>query len=72
MSMGVSVGVSKLGKTTLHFVNPGAKVNGEHYRNELLVMMLPERRILAGGGQFIFQQDGDKDTHSKRYSCKCS
>ena len=53
-----SVGVSKLGKTKLHIVNPGTKVNGENYRNGLLEMMLPEMRILAGGGHFIFQQDG--------------
>ena len=57
-SITVSVGVSKLGKTTIHFVNPGAKVNGEYYQNELLEMMLPEMRILAEGGNFIFQQDG--------------
>ena len=55
-----SVGVSKLGKTTLHFVNPGAKVNGKCYRSELLEMMLPEMRILAGRGLFIFQQDGTR------------
>ena len=53
----VSVGISNLRKTTLHFVNPGEKVNGECYRNELLEMMLPEMRILAGGGHVIFQQD---------------
>ena len=53
-----SVGVSKLGKTTLHFVNPGTKVSGENYQNELLEMMLPEMRVLAGGGHFTFQQDG--------------
>ena len=53
-----SVSVSKLGKTTLHIVNPGAKVNGEYYRNGLLEMMLPEMRVLSGGGHFIFQQDG--------------
>ena len=49
-----SVGVSKLGKTTLHVINPG----GEYYRNELLEIMLPEMRALEGGGHFIFQQDG--------------
>ena len=53
-----SVGASKFGKTTLHIVNPGTKVNGENYRNELLEMMLPEMRVLAGGGHFTFQQDG--------------
>ena len=40
-----SVGVSNLGKTTLHFVNPSVKVNGEYYRNELLEMMLQEEDI---------------------------
>ena len=58
-----SVGVSNLGKTTLHFVNPSAKVNGEYYRNELLEMMLHEMRILAGGRYFIFQQD-EARTHT--------
>ena len=55
-----SVGVSKLGKTTLHIVNSGTKVNGEYYRNKLLEMMLPEMRILTLGGHFIFQQDGER------------
>ena len=49
----VSVGASKLRKTTLHCVNPSTKVNGEYYRKEL-----PEMRILAGRVYFIFQQDG--------------
>ena len=53
-----SVGVSKLGKTTLHVVNPGTKVNGEYYRNDLLEMILPKMRILERGGHFIFQQNG--------------
>ena len=44
-----SVGVSKLGETTLHVVNPGTKVNGEYYRNELLEIMLPEMKVLKGG-----------------------
>ena len=52
--MVLSVVVSKFGKTTLHVVNPGTKVNGENYRNELLEMILPEVRILEGGGHFIF------------------
>ena len=56
----VSVVASKLGKTALHFVNPGTKENSEYYRNKLLEVMLPEMRILAGGGHFIFQQDGTR------------
>ena len=35
-SVMVSVGVSKLGCTAIHFVEPGVKVNGEYYRNNLL------------------------------------
>ena len=69
-SIMVFVGVSKLRKTTLHFVNPGAKVNGEYYRNKkvkLLGMMLPEIRILAEGGHFIFQQDGAR-AHTTKYT----
>ena len=65
----LSVGVSKLGTTTVHFVNPRAKVNGEYYRNKLLEIMLPEMRILAGGGYFIFQQEGARAHTAKKYRC---
>ena len=60
-----SVGVSKLEKTTLHVVNPGTKVNGEYYRNELLEMLLSEMRILEAGRHFIFQQDGARAQSAK-------
>ena len=33
----VSVGVSALGKTILHFVDPGTKINGKYYRDVLLI-----------------------------------
>ena len=62
-----SVGVSKLGKTTLHCVNPGANVNGEYYRSELPEMMLPEMKILAGRGHISTRWP--QSAHSKRYSC---
>jgi len=32
-SVMVSVGVSALGGTNLHFVDPGVKVNGQYYRD---------------------------------------
>jgi len=32
----VSVGVSVLGVTGLHFVNPGVRINGKYYRETLL------------------------------------
>ena len=47
-SVMVSVGVSKLGCTAIHFVEPGVKVNGEHYRNNLLGQkLLPDMRRLS-------------------------
>ena len=46
----VSVGVSKLGRTGLIFVEPGVKVNGAYYR-----MLLDIRHI--AGKFFIFQHD---------------
>jgi len=56
-SLMVSVAVSKLGCTELIFVQPGAKVNGAYYRDELLAKhMLPAIRQIAGD-HFIFQQD---------------
>ena len=32
----VSAGVSKLGKTSIHFVTPGAKIDSAYYCNEVL------------------------------------
>lgn len=53
----VSVAVSKLGCTELFFVEPGVKVNGEYYRNVLLMQkMLPAIRQISGD-VFVFQQD---------------
>lgn len=54
----ISIAVSKLGKTSIHFVNPGVKINGEYYRNSLLAKMIPEMKTLASGQYFLFQQDG--------------
>lgn len=63
----VSVGVSKLGKTSLHFIEPGVKVDGAYYRETLLANMLPEMSALARGGHFVFQQDGAR-SHTARES----
>ena len=54
----VSVSVSKLGKTDIHFVDLNAKVNGEYYRNELLGKMIPEMDSIAGDEYYLFMQDG--------------
>ena len=43
----ISVGVSKLGRTSVFFVEPGVKINGQYYRNELLACMLPELNNLS-------------------------
>ena len=54
----VSVGVSKQGKTSIHFVQPGVKVDGRYYRDTLLAEMIPEMDDLADGHDYVFQQDG--------------
>jgi len=52
----VSVGVSALGRTSIHFVETGVKVNGQYYREVLLkCTLLPDIRQLSD--YFIFQQD---------------
>lgn len=56
-SVMVSVGVSALGRTGIHFVDPGVKINGDYYRNTLLLEdLLPDIQELSEF--FIFQQDG--------------
>ena len=60
----ISVGVSKLGKTSVFFVEKGVKINSEYYRNELLDYMLPEMSNLSGG-DYIFLQDGARSHTSK-------
>ena len=53
----VSVGVSVLGRTDVHFVESGIKMNGQYYRDELLMQgLLPDIRQFSDF--FIFQQDG--------------
>ena len=48
MSLMVSVAVSKVGKSSIFFVEPGAKVNGAYYREKLLASMIPEMDKLTG------------------------
>ena len=53
----VSVGISALGRTNIHFIEPGVKVNGQYYRDVLLMQgLLPDIRETTE--YFIFQQDG--------------
>ena len=54
----VSVAVSKVGKSSIFYVEPGAKVNGAYYREKLLVSMIPEMDRLTGYQPYVFMQDG--------------
>jgi len=72
----VSVSVSKLGCTAIHFVEAGVKVNGEYYRNDLLGRkLLPDVRRLSQDEFFVFQQDGaphiEHATPSLSWSDRC-
>jgi len=54
----VSVAVSKLGKTDLLFVQPGAKINSVYYCHNVIEQgLLPDVRRLSNDN-FLFQQDG--------------
>jgi len=54
----VSVAVSNLGKTSLVFVQPGAKVDSSYYCDVVLNQgLLPDIQKLSGNN-FTFQQDG--------------
>ena len=54
-SVMVSVAVSTLGCTDIHFLEPGVKVNGKYYRNTVLCnMLLPDIRRISGDW-YIFQ-----------------
>ena len=53
----VSATVSKLRCTELFFVKPGVRVNGEYYRNVLLMEKILPAIWGMSGDFFIFQQD---------------
>ena len=58
MSLMVSDAVSKVGKSSIFFVEPGAKVNGAYYREKLLESMIPEMDRLTGYQPYVLMQDG--------------
>ena len=52
----VSVGVSALETTSIHFIESGVKVNGQYYREDLLMhKLLPDIRHLSDF--YVFRQD---------------
>jgi len=57
-SLMVSVTVSSLGATQLHFLVPGVKVNGNYYQNAVLLNMLLLDIRSVFGDYYVFQQDG--------------
>jgi len=67
-SVMVSVGVLKLGCTSIHFVEPGVKVNGEYYRNNLLAQkLLPDMRRLSQDEFFCVSTGRRPGTWSTRH-----
>ena len=57
-SIMVSVGVSRMGKTSIIFVEPGAKINSQYYCNKLLGQgLLPDIRARCGRYKWTLQQD---------------
>ena len=54
----VCVAVSKVGKSSIFFVVPGAKVNGAYYHEKLFASMIPEIDRLTGYQPYVFMQDG--------------
>ena len=54
----VSVAVSKVGKSSIFFVEPGAKVNSAYYCEKLSASMIPEMDRLTGYQPYVFMQDG--------------
>jgi len=57
-SLLVSVTVASLGATQLHFLEPGVKVNGDYYRNTVLLNMLLLDIRSVFGDYYVLKQDG--------------
>ena len=64
-SVMVSVAVSKSGKTNIHFIEKGTKIDGLYYRDTLLRRcLLPDIQRLSGD-DYVFQQDGAPSHRSR-------
>ena len=64
-SLMVSVGVSALGTSSIHFIEPGVKVNSQYYRVDLLMQkLLPDIPQLSDF--YVFQQDSAPAMHRAR------
>ena len=58
MSLMVSVAVSKVGKSSIFFIEPRTKVNGAYYHEKLFASMIPETDRLTRYQSYVFMQDG--------------
>ena len=68
----VSVAVSKLSKTDLVFVQPGAKINSVYYCHNVLEQGLLKDIRRSSNDNFLFQQDGAPahcSHHTVAYLC---
>jgi len=66
-SVTVSVGVSKLGCTAIHFVEPGVKVNAEYYRNNLLGQKLLPDMCQSSQDEFFCVSTGRRTRTSSMW-----
>jgi len=56
-SVMVTVAVSTLGCSDIHFLEAGVKINGKYYRNTVLRKMLLPDICRVSGDLYTFQQD---------------
>ena len=61
----VSLAISKAGKTSVFFVEPGVKVNARYYCDVLLKKMIPEMNKLTKRQDYVFMQDGARSHTAK-------
>ena len=67
-SLMVSVSVSALGTTSIHFIEPGIKVNSQYYREDLMMQkLLPDIRKLSDF--YVYQQDSAPAHRARETSC---
>ena len=53
----VTVAVPSMGCTSIHFIEPGVKINRDYYRDTVFGQMLLPDIWCISGDTFIFQQD---------------
>ena len=65
----VSLAISKAGKTSVLFVEPGAKVDAQYYTEVLLKRMIPQMNRLTRGEDYVFMEDGAR-AHTAQLTLK--